>query len=175
MKKVIVFISIVFFSFSAVAQDLHEVEKKENKHFVSITFAQTYIPQGVDMDNLNHKGHLVPGFGIDYLYRLSPKFEIGAMVDYEMGSYIIPHKEDLIRDHAFVLVGVATYTILPNWNIFLGGGVELEKHHNLGVFRMGTEVNFNIGRDWSIPVGYFYDIKEGYDTSSISVGIGKAF
>ncbi|OHX68468.1 hypothetical protein NH26_06550 [Flammeovirga pacifica] len=152
-----------------------EHEKEEGRHYISITFAQTFIPQGSNMDNLNHKGHLVPGIGFDYLYKIKPRFELGIMADFELGRYIIPHKEDLVRDHAIVLVGVATYTLMPNWNAFVGGGMEFEKHHNLGVFRIGTEYNFGIGNQWSIPVGIFYDLKEGYDTWSMSIGLGKAF
>lgn len=172
MEKFIITLFILLIHFNVQAQ---KVEKNEKKHFISITTAQTYIPQGVNMDNLNHKGHFVPGIGIDYLYRIKNEWEIGVMADYELGSYIIPHKENLHRENAFVFVGVITYTILPNWNAFIGGGIEIDKHHQMGVFRLGTEVNIDIGNDWSIPIGYFYDIKEGYDTSSISIGFGKAF
>ncbi|MBB3698051.1 hypothetical protein KMW28_07625 [Flammeovirga yaeyamensis] len=160
------------FQNSAIAQ---EEKESEGRHFISVTFAQTYIPKGTNQDNLNHKGHFVPGIGFDYLYKIKPRFELGVMADIELGRYIIPHKEDLERDHALVLVGVATYTLLPSWNAFVGGGIELERHHNLGVLRMGTEYNFAIGNNWSIPVGIFYDLKEGYDSWSISVGLGRSF
>lgn len=172
--------SIVFYigllmlcSIISFAQE--EKEKKENRHYISITFAESYIAKGVGIDNLDHKGHFVPSFGLDYLYRFHPKFEAGIMFDYELGHYLIPHEEDLERENAIVLCGVVTYEVLPSWNVFVGGGIELEKHHNLGVFRIGTEYNFDLSENWSIPLGTFYDIKEGYDTWSISVGIGKSF
>ncbi|MBB6459523.1 hypothetical protein [Flammeovirga kamogawensis] len=170
-KSLLIFSLLLFFIQTISAQ-----EKKEPKHFISITNANTYIPKGAGVDNLDHKGHFVPGFGIDYLYRFLPKWEVGIMADFEVGEYIIPHDEPLKRENALVLALVATYTLIPNWNVFMGGGVELEKDHNLGIFRLGTEYAFPIGQQgWAIPLGVFYDIKEGYDAWSISVGVGKAF
>ncbi|KXX68627.1 transporter [Flammeovirga sp. SJP92] len=174
MKKLALFFITCLTCLSVFAQHPEEAGH-DKKQFISITIAQTFIPKGANMDNLNHKGHFVPGIGFDYLYRVKPKLEVGVMLDFELGRYIIPHKDDLVRDHAFVVAGVLAYSITPHWNVFGGGGIELEKHHNLGVFRLGTEYNFEIGKHWSIPVGLFYDIKEGYDTFSLSVGIGKAF
>lgn len=174
-RKLSFYILFLFLTIGHLLYAQEDKEEKENRHYLSITFADTYIPQGSGLDNLDHKGHFVPSIGIDYLYRLKPRIEVGVMMDFELGHYVIPHKEDLERENAFVLCAVATYEILPKWNAFIGGGVELEKHHNLGVFRLGTEYNFDIGEGWSIPLGTFYDIKEGYDTWSVSVGIGKSF
>ncbi|MCT4622195.1 MAG: hypothetical protein N4A46_01135 [Schleiferiaceae bacterium] len=151
-----------------------EEDPMKYRHFASVTFAYGIVPQGSDEDNIE-KGHLVPALGADYLFRLAPKWEVGLMVDFELATYVIPRKENLKRERALLIVPVGVYNILPGWSAFGGAGIELEKHKNLPVFRLGTEYSFPIKNRWVIPVGIFMDVKEGYENFSFSVGIGRSF
>jgi hypothetical protein len=147
----------------------------ENRHFISFALSGTWIREGADEDNLNEKGHFVPGIGLDYFYRLHPKWEIGVMFDLELATYVIPRKDDLIRDRAILIVPTGVYSFSSRWNAFVGLGVELEQHQNLFIFRLGAEYSIPLKKGWIIPLGVFFDWKEGYDAFSFNIGIGKEF
>ena len=157
------------------AQYQLEEDPMQNRHFASFTFAYGVVPKGADEDNLNHKNHLVPSLGADYLYRLAPQWELGIMVDWELARYIIPHKEELIRDHAFIATIVGAYNVTSSWSVFGGGGIEIEKHKSFAIWRLGTEYGFDLGNRWTLPIGVFMDVKEGYENYSFSIGVGRAF
>lgn len=177
------FYSIFFLLFLICLPDLSFAQEKtehkngelENKHFIGFTYAQTFIRKGANEDNLNDRGHFVPAIGMDYFYRIHHKWELGIMLDYELGTYIIPRKDNLIRENAFIIALIAAYTLTDRWNLYVGGGIELEKHKNLIVGRFGGEHLFPLKNNWYIPLGLFFDVKEGYDAWSLSVGIAKEF
>lgn len=141
---------------------------------ITVSPALTWVPQGANLDNLNEKGHFVPGLGADFFYRFLPKWEIGTMIDYEFDHYIIPRKNELERERAFVATLMFAYTINARWNIFAGAGMEFEKHENLVVGRFGGEYVIPLKKGWFIPVGSFIDFKPGFQSISLSIGIGKS-
>ena len=54
-------------------------------------------------------------------------------------------------------------------------GIEIEKNKNFAILRLGSDYSFSLGKGWIIAPGFFCDIKEGYETWSFSVAIGKGF
>jgi len=175
MKTPIFLLVFVLFSFSVLAQDeTEESEAKESKHFVAISVGYSYIPKGTSEHSEEADGIFIPSIGLDYFYRLAPKWELGTMIDFELGEYLIFEK-DLNREYALVVTAVVSYSVTQNINLFAGGGIEFEKNYNLGVFRFGGEYGFQLKNAWKLSPGFFYDIKEGYDTFSFSISIGKEF
>lgn len=162
---------LLFFVMHLQAQ---HVATHQEKNVLTAAFAYTLIPAGTAQDNVQN-GHFVPGIGIDYFRKVHPKFELGIMADIELGSYIIPRKEDLQRDRALVLAAIGSYAITENWAVFVGPGYEFERHKSFVIYRFGTEYLLHLNRDFFIPCGVFYDIKEGYDAWSIALGIGWHF
>lgn len=151
-------------------------ESEEEKNVISLSFAYTYIPQGAGLDSRrNDRNQLVPTFGLDYFRRIHRKWEVGVMLDYELATYIIPRKDNLTRENAFIVALMSVYNLNANWNLLLGGGIELEKHENLAVLRAGIEYVIPIRNNWSIPISSFLDFKEGYDTWSFGLGFKKGF
>ena len=157
----------IFLSFSLFAQ-------KETKHIVTASLGYTFIPSGAPSGSEEEDGAFVPSIGLDYFYRLSSKWEIGIMTDLELGEYVIIQKE-LDRENAFLAAAIVSYSLTKGLNIFAGGGIELEKHHNLGVIRLGTEYAFKSKKGWVLAPGLFFDFKEGTDTWSLSIAFGKEF
>jgi len=145
------------------------------RHEIALNLAYTFVPKGAQEDNLNNRGHFIPGIGLDYLYSLHPKWATGLMMDIEFGSYVIPRKDDLKRENALILAPVVVYRLYPRWHLLFGGGVELERHEHLGIIRLGTDYLFPVGKGWFIPLALLYDIKEGFDTWSWALGIGREF
>ena len=150
------------------------IEHTEEKHLIALAFGYTYIPNGVGENNTETTGVFIPSIGLDYFFRINQRWEIGLMADIELGNYVIIHKE-LNRENAFVVAGVGAFKISHHWAVFGGGGIEIEKHKNFAILRLGTDYSFSLGKGWIIAPGFHYDAKEGYDTWSFSVAIGKGF
>ena len=156
------------------AQETESAEKSEAKHLITIAFGYTFIPKATSIGGTEANGVFVPSIGLDYFYKVAPKLEIGTMIDLELGDYLIFHK-DLSREKAMVIALIGSYKLTNNINLFAGGGIELEKHHNLGIIRLGTEYAINFNHGWLLAPGFFYDIKDGYDTWSLALAFGKEF
>jgi hypothetical protein len=94
----------------------------------------------------------------------------------ETGNYLIEfNREDLQRENVLIIAAVAIYEILPNWRIFLGPGIELEKHHNYGVIRFGTDYIITMKKNWIFSQVLMFDYKRDYTDWEIAVAIGKRF
>ena len=96
------------------------------------------------------------------------------MANIELGNYVIIHKE-LNLENAFIVAGNGVYKLTDQWSVFGGMGIEIEKHKNIGIFRLGTDYSFSLGNGWIIAPVFSYDIKEGYDTFALALAIGKGF
>jgi len=149
-------------------------QENETKHLITGAFGYTFIPQGAAVNADVADGVFVPSLGLDYFYRLTPKWEIGIMSDFEFGEYVIIYKE-LNRENAIVVTAIAAYSLTHSLNLFAGVGKEFEKHHDLAIFRIGSEYAFKFKNGWILAPGLFFDFKEGYDTWSLSVAFGKEF
>jgi len=151
-----------------------EEEENELRHFVSMSFGYTYIPGGAEVSETEANGFLVPSIGLDYMYKITPRWEIGTMMDVELDHYLVVDK-DLERENAFIGTIVGLYKVTPRFSVFAGGGIEIEHHGNLGVFRFGADSPIPLGRKWILAPTIIFDFKEGYDTWSIAFSIGKEF
>jgi len=170
MKKLkLLLILTLFVNTLLVAQETEE----ETKHLITGALGYTFIPSGSSHDS-QEEGAFVPSLGLDYFYSINSKWEIGIMTDLELGEYLILKKE-LNRENAFLIAAIASYSLTKHLNISAGGGIEFEKHHNLGVLRIGTEYTINLKKGWLIAPGLFFDFKEGIDTWSLSLGFGREF
>jgi len=171
-------LSILIISLLVVNNIFAQNENAEHlvagKHLITGAIGYSYIPKGASKDASEAEGVFVPSIGMDYFYSIAPKWEIGIMVDIEFGEYFIFEK-DLNRENAFIVTAIGVYSLTNNLSLFAGGGIELEKHHNLAVFRVGTEYAFKFENGWLLAPGLFYDIKEGYDTWAIQLSVGKSF
>jgi hypothetical protein len=170
--KIFLSIAIALHVSFVIAQE--EISDKERKHFLSGTFSYGIVPAGSAEDNITD-GHLVPAIGFDYLYRVASKWEVGIVADYELATYVIPRKENLKRERAFIVSALTAYNIFPTWSAFAGVGIELEKHKNFAIIRLGTEYSIALKNRWVIPIGIFVDFKEGYESYSVGAGIGRSF
>ena len=139
----------------------------------ALAFGYTYIPKGAALDASEAEGFFVPSFGLDYFHLLDRRWELGIMLDWELDHYLIFEKE-LERERAFIATLTATHKLI-NWHLQGGLGVELEKNEHLVVLRLGLERPIHLGNRWVLGPAVYFDIKEGYDTWSLSVSIGKGF
>ena len=174
-----ILIIALILSHSTFAQEEGEVsetghEGEEGRHTVFLGFGWTHIPQGGNLEDTEANGFLVPTIGLDYLYKIGPKWEVGTMMDLELDHYLIVDQE-LERENAFIITAVVLYRLLPHLSIFAGTGVEFEHHKNLAIFRVGIDSPFQLGKRWVLVPSFAYDLKEDYNTWSLKVSFGKEF
>jgi hypothetical protein len=96
------------------------------------------------------------------------------MMDVELDHYLVVD-QDLERENAFIAAVIGLYKVTPRFSLFAGGGIEIEDHGNLAVLRVGADSPIPLGRDWILAPTLIFDFKEGYDTWSLAVSIGKEF
>ena len=73
----------------------------------------------------------------------------------------------------FLVALVGAYNI-KHWAFLAGGGIEIESNKNLAIFRGGVEYVFRLKNGWIVP-SFIVDWKEGYETFSLALSVGKAF
>jgi len=161
-----------------VNQNGYAQEEEEDaglKSNVIISFGYTHVPSGSDELNASEAGGLwVPSIGIDYMRRISEKWGVGIMLDYELDHYLIVEKE-LERENVFIAVAGIAFEPIPHLLLFTGAGIELEHNENLFVYRLGAEYGVHLNHRWLIAPAFFFDWKEGYDTYALSLGLGYNF
>ncbi|MEQ8713391.1 MAG: hypothetical protein RIC80_10255 [Cyclobacteriaceae bacterium] len=170
-------ISGMLFCFSPLLLAQEEVaidEEEEGKNLIAATVGYTYIREAGELGATEADGFFVPTIGLDYFRKVHTKWEIGLMLDLELGQYLIIKKE-LERERAFIAAFAGAYKVTPNFQLVAGAGIELEKHKNLAILRLGAERQFNLGNEWRLGPAFFFDFKEGYDTWSLSLSLGKEF
>ena len=156
--------------------EYNEHEVSHGKNMIVIDYGFDHIKKGVEHGEVDEgEGHWVSSIGIDYFREISEKWEIGTKIDFQFGHYEIPGEDEIERENAFLVLAVGMYKIYPKWAVYAGAGVEFEKSENLAVLRLGTDYSFHIANGWAIPVGCFWDIKDGYDVYAFTVGIAKHF
>jgi hypothetical protein len=170
MKSVLLLLIISFFVIRTYAQE----QTEEKKNLLSISLGYTFIPQGSALEEEESDGIFIPSIGVDYFHRIHPRWELGLMVDLELGEYVVRQKE-LNRKNALAFIAVGAFTVTKHLNLFAGGGMEFERHQNLGVIRLGAEYVFRLKNNWVISPSFIYDFKEGFDTWSLSFAFGKEF
>jgi hypothetical protein len=177
MNKYLVFFLIIsLLSFNIYAQvESENQESEESKNQITVVLGYTHIPSAFEEGKLN-ESVFVPTIGIDYFRELNEKWFIGAVLDLELGDYIVNfNREELERESALIIGVLVGYEVAENLALMAGPAIEFEKNKNLFVIRAGTEYRFELENDWSILPSLNYDFKEEYSSWSINVGVAKKF
>ena len=149
-------------------------EEKNFRHVIALTTGNSYIPKA----NTSEESIVVsPSYGLDYVYLLADNWAIGSMNDMELLSYVIekPDGNTVARERVFISTINVYYTALEHYSIYLGAGMEFEKHENFSVFRLGADRGFELKNDWEVTIGAAYDFKEAYDSYTFMIGFAKFF
>jgi hypothetical protein len=172
IKLPLLFLSFLLFTFLGVAQE----EGESKRHRIAPLVGYVFVPEDVDnKDGSNVR--IVPTFGLDYDFRLAPRWAIGLYNDIELNSYFISYQggELLQREHVFISTLCVIFSAAEGWSVYAGGGYEFEKHHNFAVLRLGTEYEIPIRNDWDVAFGLSFDHKEVYNSIGFTIAFGKRF
>ena len=86
--------------------------------------------------------------GVDYQYRISRVFGVGAILDYAAGDI----KSTLVAPALFLHVKDLSFTVAP--------GAEFSDDETTMALRLGAQYEFELSR-FSISPGIFYDTERG--------------
>jgi hypothetical protein len=78
------------------------------------------------------------------------------------------------RSYPFAVATVIHYHALRHWSFFAGPGIELEKHENFYLGKIGTEYSFEITDNFEIALNFAYENKqEVYDGWTFGIAFNK--
>lgn len=185
MKKIVLvsLVAIIALSTSLFGQELHQENKAHQnknhdefkKHRLAIEGGYTFVPDAFE-EEPGDQSIWIPTFGIEYLYRINHKWGAALTASMETGNYLIEfQREDLERENVLIIAAVAAYEVLPRWAVFAGPGIEIEKHHNFGLIRFGTDYEIPLGNNWDITPTFTLDHKIDYYSYEFVIAIGKKF
>ena len=144
------------------------------RHRLGAGFGFTFIPLAGELWETDARGLFVPSLRLDYLLHLYPRWSLGFMANYELDHYMIVD-EQIERENALGLHLVAMFKITEHLAVYSGGGVEMEVHRNLGVFRLGTEYSIDLKKNWALIPKLYWDFKQNYNTWSLAFCLSKSF
>ena len=134
------------------------------RHTVSLgTSVGTLISEG---------GTRTASEGLDYLYRLNRKWEIGVQFDFNYGPKFEGYE-------GAALVPVASYEVVNRLPVFFGAGVEHRRHtdETNALLRAGFEyvIFLDDRKRFSFLPGGFVDYIDGEVIVSAVIAVGVAF
>ena len=158
------------------ATQSHENHSGEfKKHRVALEFGYVHVPDAYE-EEPGDQSVFIPSIGIEYLYRFNHKWGAALTANMETGNYLIEfNREDLARENVAIIAAVAVFEIMPHWGVFTGPGIEIEKHHNFFVWRVGTDYQVPLGNNWDITPVFSFDHKDAYTSWELMISIGKQF
>lgn len=149
----------------------------EHRHRIAPLLGYVFVPEETSNET-GGSARLIPTFGVDYEYRIHPKFALGWFNDIELSSYLIEYEDEgeyLQREYAFISAICLVYSPFNRFAIFAGPGYEFEHHQNFRVFRVGVEYEILMPDDWDVAFGLSFDHKEVYNSFGITIAFGKRF
>lgn len=173
-KKVKTPILIAFVIFMLSMTRANCQENESHKHLLGIGFGFTFVNVNVSGSTSEASGLFVPTVSLDYDYRLNQKWALGFMSAIEFDQYYVTD-DQVERENALNLVLVGKYNFTRYLGVFAGGGIELEQHDNLGVFRLGLEYAIDVGNHWALVPKFHFDFKESYNTWSLRLNFARKF
>lgn len=153
-------------SHTGYCQEEGEVAWK-SKHRFGPFLAYAFVP------NLEGQIELIPVIGLDYEYWLHKKFGIGLSNDFDVLSYQIETSDGEELEREFAFVSTLNLVTKPVAGLILsaGGGIELEKHKNFGVFRMALGWEFELNHRVDLEPMVAWEMKGKAEYHALNIGL----
>ena len=111
-------------------------------------------------------------WGADYMYRFSPKWEVGVQFDFNF-------LKGLDSFEGYAVVPVVAYSVTNRFNTFMGAGVEHGKESGENEFlaRLGGEYSIFLDKNqrFMLLPGGFIDFVDGDSFVSVVLSLGYTF
>lgn len=163
-------------TYSAFGQEnSEEHEFKRNK--LTLAISHTHVPAGIN-ENGDKVWLALPSWGLDYDFRLSPKWGLGIHSDIVIQDFEFEEAEGIIkkRTNPLATTFVATYEAVDHLKLMAGGGAEFASEGTLGLIRFGADYGWELPKEWELSLSLMADFKiDAYNAWVLGVGIGKTF
>ena len=144
----------------------------DHKHLLGLGFGFSFIPTGNALGDNDARGLFAPTVGLDYFYRINRRWGAGFLGALELDHYVVTD-DQVERENALNMTLVGMFSASKHLDFFLGGGVEVEQHDNLGVFRLGTQYSIDVGKHWALVPKLHFDIKGNYNTWNLAMSFAR--
>ncbi|MDX2430479.1 MAG: hypothetical protein QNK35_06070 [Bacteroides sp.] len=146
-------------------------------HKVTLVMANSFLKNQVDQETDNVL--VVPTYGLNYDFSFHPRWGVGFHSDIVLQQYKVENHDNhevLVRENPVALCVVGQYKPITPLTIIAGYGIELEKHENIQLFRLGLEYGFHLPKNWELGIALEYDWKfSTYSSWVFGVGFSKLF
>ena len=166
-------ILLILLSLGANHSVAQELLNEHPQNFVGFFVGHTIIVQS---------GFQIPTVGVEYVREISPKIWVGILAEYEFGSHVVQKNEEgsviseVEREGAVLILPSAFFRIYKGLIATVGYGVELEKHENLILSKVGLEYKFKMhDPNWLILPSVSWDHTELFDGVVYGVTFGYKF
>lgn len=146
---------------------------RHHNNFVGVFVGHTVIAQS---------GFQMPTVGIEYIREIAPNIGIGFVTEYEFGSHIVQKNEEghiiseVEREGAFLILPSAFFKVHKGLCLTVGYGIEIEKHENLVLAKVGLEYKFQMNNpNWLILPAVSWDHTNLFDGIVYGVTFGYGF
>lgn len=146
----------------------------DHKHLLGAGVGFTLVPLGNQLGKTDARGLFTPNVGLEYFYRVNRRWGAGFIGVIELDHYVVTD-DQLERENAMNLTLVGMYTPARYLDVFLGGGVEIEKHENLALLRLGAQYSILVGQHWALIPRAYFDFKGNYNTWTLTTSFARRF
>jgi len=174
---ILIWIILPAYAYTQNSNENHGDQDDFRHHRISPMISHTHIPNGSFAAN-KPSGIIVPSWGLNYDFWITPRWAIGSHNDMEIAHYVIEdeHGVEIDRERPIILSVVGIFKPTHHIELLAGFGKEFEKHHNYWVYRFGIEYEFDIRNHWMLSPSLIFDLKESvYDSWTLGLVIGKKF
>ena len=189
MKRIIIFIIclivVIPISNAQHTEDTNDAQHNEHaeheglshKHKVTLVMANSFLKN--DFEDNSNSILIVPTFGLNYDFFFHEKWGVGFHSDIVLQQFKVESHdghEELIRENPVALCAVGLFKPLPSLTLIAGYGIEIEKHENIQLLRLGVEYGFHLPGNWELGFALEYDRKiNTYNSWVLGAGFSKLF
>ncbi len=126
----------------SMAQEHNEVANHNiGSHRLTLIMGNAFINNSFtdETDNIL----IVPAFGLNYDYFFNAKWGLGVHSDILMQQFKIEKHndhEEIVRKNPIAICGILLFKPHHRWTLVAGYGVEVEKHENFQLIRIGGRI-----------------------------------
>jgi len=139
--------------------------------------AYTFLKSDVDESTNNIQ--VVPTFGLNYDFFFHQKWGVGLHTDILLQQFKVEthgEEEVLVRENPVAICAVGLLKPVPSLMLIAGYGIELEKHENIQLLRLGIEYGFHLPGNWELGFALEFDSKlNTYNSWVFGAGFSKLF
>ena len=153
-------------------------EHHEFKHWrIGFGIGHSYLPSGTHVaDDVGFV--IIPTIGLDIQFWFSQRFGVALKSEFEFISYAIQTREgdEIEREFPLISILAALYKLKCGLALYLGAGIEYERHQNFFIGKAGIEYELELGRHWDVtPEVYYFNKDASFGGVGVSITFGKRF